>query len=101
MATATVAVEPELEIEPGDLYRISLEVYRSMGDLGLLFPEDRVELLDGLLVKKMTKKPRHSTVTQRIFMRFIPSLPTGWCARMEQPIELPGGPAGDSAPEPE
>ena len=99
MATATVAAEPESGIELDDLHRISLDVYRSMGELGLLFPDDRVELLDGLLVKKMTKKPRHSTVTQRIFIRFISSLPAFW--QMEQPIELPAGPAGDSAPEPD
>ena len=38
MATATVAVEPESGIELDDLHRISLDVYRSMGELGLLFP---------------------------------------------------------------
>ena len=34
-------------------------------------------------------------------MRFLAALPAGWFPRMEQPIELPGGPAGDSAPEPD
>ena len=101
MATATVTVEPSTGIEPDDLYRISLDVYRSMGDLGLLFPDDRVELLDGLLVRKMTKGPRHTTLTHRLRKRFDSDLPAGWFARMELPIELPAGPAGDSAPEPD
>jgi hypothetical protein len=101
MATASVTTEPETGIEADDLYRLSLEVYREMGDLGLLLPDDRVELLDGLLVKKMTKRPRHTTVTHRVFRRLDRALPAGWYARMEQPIELPGGPVGDSAPEPD
>ena len=101
MATADVEAVPSTGIEPDDLFRISLEVYNSMGELGLLLPDDRVELLDGLLVKKMTKRPRHTTVTHRVFRRVDSALPAGWYARMEQPIELPGGPVGDSAPEPD
>jgi Uma2 family endonuclease len=101
MATASVNVEPETGIELDDLYRLSLDVYSELGELGLLLPDDRVELLDGLLVKKMTKGPQHSTAAHRLFVRFLSSLPVGWFPRMEQPIELPGGPAGDSAPEPD
>jgi hypothetical protein len=101
MATATIMAQPSTGIEPDDLYRFPLELYRSIGDLGLLLPDDRVELLDGLLVKKMTKGPRHSTATHRVFMRFVSILPAGWLPRLEQPIELPGGPLGDSAPEPD
>jgi Uma2 family endonuclease len=100
-ANATVEVPPSSGSEPGDLFRISLEIYRTMGEVGLLVPTDRVELLDGLLVKKMTKGPSHTTVTLQLFMRLIASLPAGWFARKEDPIELPAGPAGDSAPEPD
>jgi Uma2 family endonuclease len=101
MATASVTNEPEAGIKLDDLYRISLDLYREMGEQGLLLPDDRVELLDGLLVKKMTKGPQHSTAAHGLFVRFLPILPAGWFPRMEQPIELPGGPAGDSAPEPD
>src|SRR5258707_4688016 len=98
MANLQVEVTQSTGPSLGELHRISLDVYRSMGELGLLFPDDRVELLDGLLVKKMTKYPQHSTVTHRIFMRLISSLPAGWVAPMEQPIELPAGAAGGNAP---
>jgi hypothetical protein len=101
MATASVTNEPETGIEIDDLYRISLDLYREMGEQGLLLPDDRVELLDGLLVKKLSKVPRYSTVTHGVFRHFLSRLPAGWYARMGQPIELPAGPAGDSAPEPE
>jgi Uma2 family endonuclease len=86
---------------PGELYRISLDVYREMGNLGLLAPSDRVELLDGLLVKKMTRGPRHVTVTHHIVRYRDAHLPAGWHSRKEAPIELPGGHEGDSSPEPD
>ncbi|MBX6314641.1 MAG: Uma2 family endonuclease [Isosphaeraceae bacterium] len=49
----------------------------------------------------MTKSPRHSTVAHRIFTRLLALLPAGWHLRKEAPVELPAGPAGDSAPEPD
>src|SRR3954453_2347106 len=73
-----------------------------MGELGLLSPDDRVELLDGFLVKKMTRGPRHVTVTRRLVKSFDAQLPASWSARQEAPIELPGGQdRPDSAPEPD
>src|SRR4051794_33553027 len=86
----------------GELHRLTLEVYRSMGELGLLSPDDRVELLDGLLVKKMTKGPRHVSANYRLIGLLNGRLPAGWSIRKEDPIELPGGPQRpDSAPEPD
>jgi hypothetical protein len=102
MANLQVEVTQSTGPSLGELHRISLDVYRSMGDLGLLSPDDRVELLDGLLVKKMTKGPRHVTVTQRLVHYLDAHLPAGWFARKEDPIELPGEPErADSAPEPD
>ncbi len=85
------------------LHRFSLKDYARMGRLGLIENDDRVELLDGLLVKKMTKGPRHASVTYRIFVSLIHRLPAGWLPRQEFPIILPGGPVSGapSAPEPD
>ncbi|HEU5116381.1 MAG TPA: Uma2 family endonuclease [Isosphaeraceae bacterium] len=96
MATATLPQETSTD----PWYRMSLETYRRMGELGLLQPSDRVELLDGILVKKMTKGPRHVLVTSRTFKLFLSLVPDGWVVRKEDPIELPS-PQGDSAPEPD
>lgn len=83
------------------LYRLSIDTYNRMGELGLIDPADRVELLDGLLVRKMTKGPRHVTATHRAFKLFLARLPEGWHPRVEAPVELPHGPDGDSSPEPD
>jgi len=99
MATATITAP--VRGTPAELYRLPLDVYRRMGELGLLLPSDRVVLLDGLLVKKMPKGPRHSTATIRTYKLLTALLPPCWTVRQEQPLELAGGPRGDSAPEPD
>ena len=99
MATATEL--PARTPEPADrLFRISIQTYHRMGELGLIAASDRVELLDGLLVRKMTKGPRHVTATHRAFKILLGRLPAGWHPRVESPVELPQGPDGDSSPEP-
>lgn len=99
---ATVTIPPPQVRLPGELFRISLDLYHRMGELGLLQTSDRVVLLDGLLVKKMTKKPRHVTSSQQTVDHVSAMLPAGWYVRKEDPISLSGGPEGaDSEPEPD
>lgn len=100
MATATPEVH-ESEPSPARLFRISLEMYKQMGESGLLSPHDRVELLDGLLVTKMPKGPRHVLVTIVAFKLRLRLIPEEFHPRFEAPVELRRGPQGDSAPEPD
>lgn len=98
---ATVASPPPPTL-PGNLFRMSLDLYHRIGELGLLTPADRVVLLDGLLVKKMTKGPRHATASQKSLKTLEAILPEGWHVRKEDPITLAGGPTGASSePEPD
>lgn len=99
MSTATV--EPRQEVVPERLHRLGLDIYHEMTRLGFLTEADRVVLLDGLLVKKITKHPPHATVTRAAFSALGAVLPAGWIVHKEDPISLPGGPRGDSEPEPD
>lgn len=102
MAAATLPMSSTIELDGADrLFRISIETYHRMGELGLITRHDRVELLDGLLVRKMTKGPRHVTATHRAFKILLARLPDGWHPRVESPVEIPQGPDGDSSPEPD
>lgn len=83
------------------LYRMPLDVYRNLAELGVLGPSDQVKLLDGLLVKKRPKTPYHCYVINGTLKHFIDTLPEGWHPRCYNPIELPDGPWGDSVPEPD
>jgi Uma2 family endonuclease len=54
------ASAPLPEDAPGvTLYRLSVDQYTEMVRSGIIGPDDRVELLEGLLVEKMTKNPPH------------------------------------------
>ena len=103
MATATEPANPPIApVEPAaGLFRISLDTYRQMGAAGLITRADRVELLDGLLVTKMTKGPRHVLSTLALMRWMTIHLPAGFHPRMEAPVELRRGPEGDSSPEPD
>ena len=56
------------ETPPLPIHRFTVEQYHRLGDLGVLTPEDRVELLEGWIVRKMYQKPRHGRrqTTQRL-----------------------------------
>ena len=71
-----------------DFYRMTVEEYERIAAAGIL-ADSRVELIDGYLVRKMTKKPRHVIVTERLRRLLEPMVPPGWHIRQEQPIRIP------------
>jgi len=78
------------------LWRISVDKYHQMIDAGILTDDDPIELLEGLLVEKMSKKPPHRAVTlllRRALERLIES---GWYIDSQEPITT-----FDSEPEPD
>lgn len=91
-ATVQAPLEPK---------RLSLAEYDGLGESGRLSPDDRVELLDGLVVKKMPKGNRHVAISRRIRRLLDQSLPPGWGSFKEDPIELPVGPTANAPSRPE
>ena len=51
--------EGTIPVVPHPLWRLSVERYHHMIQAGFLTEDDSVELLEGLLVAKMNKSPRH------------------------------------------
>jgi hypothetical protein len=92
MATAADICDPPVQ----SLYRLSVAQYDQLARLGVLTKEDRVELIEGLLVKKMTKNERHLTTVWLIQSALSRRLPEGWFAVTESPILL-----ARSEPEPD
>jgi len=79
-----------------DLARISVEQYDRMVANGALGSDDKIELLDGLLVQKMSKSPDH-VVSADVFRAVLAALlPNGWCLRGQDPLSL-----DTSVPEPD
>ena len=52
--------------EWSDLRKFTPAEYHRLVELGILLPDERVELLDGYVVKKMPHNPPHDSVVQRL-----------------------------------
>ena len=76
------------------LYRLTVEEYEQIA--GFL-DDDRVELIDGYLVKKMVKNPPHVVACARIRAALARIAPAGWHTRPGEPIRI----AGRTEPEPD
>ena len=98
MTTITTPPVP-LILPPGLVpYRLTVDQYEAMADAGILHKHDRLELIEGMLVKKMTKKPDHSAGSEKGRRAIDRALPAGWHTRHEQPIRIA---PRDSEPEPD
>ena len=78
------------------LWRISVSQYHAMIDSGALTEADTIELLQGWLVAKMPKKPKHSTITRIIRKLLSEIVPSGWYVDSQEPLTT-----SDSEPEPD
>jgi Uma2 family endonuclease len=78
------------------LYRFSVKQYEKMMDVGVLSNGDRVELIEGIVVMKMTQHPPHAVAIDYTMDALRNLLPEGWRLREQKPIKL-----SDSEPEPE
>jgi Uma2 family endonuclease len=76
--------------------RFTVDKYHEMIDKGILTDDDPVELLEGWLVTKMPKKPRHRLVTQLTGDVLNRLMMAGWHVATQDPITLK-----NSEPEPD
>jgi Uma2 family endonuclease len=81
-------------------HRITVKEYHRMAEAGIFGPEPRLELLEGMLVDKMTKNPPHILVTDlldNLFHRLLPE-GSGYCTSMGNPVTIEDR---DGEPEPD
>jgi len=100
MVTETASVDRRVaevaDVGSLGLWRLSVEQYHAMGHAGILEDGAPIELLEGLLVAKVTKNPPHELVKQLLPTAIERMLPSGWFVRREAPLTL-----ADSEPEPD
>ncbi len=78
------------------LYRLTVEQYHAMAGAGILTDDDPVELLEGLLVCKMTKYRPH-TMTTGLLRDALSEIVSSWCyVDAQEPVTT-----SDSEPEPD
>jgi Uma2 family endonuclease len=95
MSTITLAETlPPSTWTPAPLYRMTVDEYERIGEF---LDDKRVELINGLLVKKMTQGDLHSAADELLGPALARAIPAGWHARGDKPVRLPP----DSIPEPD
>lgn len=85
---------PEPTIRPH--YRFTVEQYHRMVQSGILSANDRVELIEGLIVEKKSHNPPHDSCVSRVMRVLARLLPDEWVLRVQAAITL-----GNSEPEPD
>jgi len=68
------------------LRRFSVAQYHQLGELGVLTPDDRVELLEGWIVEKMNQRPIHGYVVGLLSEWFQSRIRPGFIVRSQLPI---------------
>jgi Uma2 family endonuclease len=97
--TSTHSVEsPDLsDWIPSPLFRMTLERYEQMVESGAFTEHDRVHLINGFLVAKMTQGDPHCVSDDLCRNAIAGVLPRGWFVRSDKPVRLPP----NSKPEPD
>lgn len=85
---------PPIPAEP--VYRMTVEQYHAAVRAGVFTEDDPIELLEGVLVQKMTKNPPHVLALGNLVEVVSRTVPTGWTVRSQDPITL-----ADGEPEPD
>ncbi len=89
-ATA-VPLPPQATFTTDPVFRLTVDQYHEMIDRGTLTAGDPVELIEGVLVYKMSKNPPHVAASRRCRRAVEAVLPPSHFYDVEQPITLPDG----------
>ncbi len=88
MATGVVTGKGVQGVRFEELHRMTVNEYERLADSGIL-DDPQVELINGLMVKKMTKKPRHLSACELLAGVLEALLPAGWYIREQNPLRIP------------
>jgi Uma2 family endonuclease len=77
--------------------KFTLDEYHKMIEMGVLVSGEPYELLEGNLVRKMSRGSPHDSSLMVLIKRLFKSVPQGWEVRGQSAITLPSG----SEPEPD
>jgi Uma2 family endonuclease len=80
-----------------DIHRWTREDYERMAEAGLFRPDERVELVDGIIYEMTPQGGLHATVVWKAHELLRSALPPGFFVRSQMPLAL----TADSEPEPD
>jgi Uma2 family endonuclease len=86
--TKTKVRTPPSRLAAAEVYRLTVDEYERLAEAAIL-ADDRIELIDGYLVRKMTVNPPHAFAVDVSRAHLTPLLPAGWFIREEKPVRIP------------
>jgi len=89
--------DPGLMIVLNRQRRLSVEDYHRMTEAGILDEDDRVELIEGVIVEMSPQGPKHAKLIQRLCDPTFARMPPDQVMRCQLPLTL----GRDSEPEPD
>jgi len=92
------APQPPWVPSPPTLYRLSIAQYEAMVASGVFTKRDRLHLINGFLVARMTEYPPHAAACDGVRLAIEALLPAGWYIRSDKPLKIPNS---ISVPEPD
>jgi Uma2 family endonuclease len=94
------AADPVCDWVPAvkSIYRLSVEQYEAMVASGVFKKRDRLELINGFLVSKMTEHPPHAVASTMLWEAMLLLVAVGWHLRLDKPLRIP---LWSSVPEPD
>ena len=74
---------------PEEIYRLNVDQYESMVSAGLFTKHDKIHLINGILVAKMTTKPPHVIACEKTRDALLRIVLKGWRVMVEAPVRIP------------
>ncbi len=97
--TVTLPLMPAPEFAEGAGFRpFTIDEYHQMIRAGILVDGEPIELLEGWMIKKMSRGTPHDSAVQALNKRLVRLAPAGWDVRGQSAVTLT---TDDSEPEPD
>jgi Uma2 family endonuclease len=74
---------------PRSIYRLSVDQYDALVASGVFAKRDRFQLINGILVAKMTEHPPHAVASTMLWEAYLPLVPAGWHLRVDKSLRIP------------
>jgi Uma2 family endonuclease len=99
MSTDTQGIQPADEPNRACYppFHMSVDQYDKLVHSGVFTKRDKLQLVDGILVSKVTQNPPHSVADLLCGKALARVIPVGWHVRPDKPVRLPP----DGEPEPD
>lgn len=98
MAVQSGAKTYQLDVGRLDIRRFSLDEYHQLVEIGFLYEDEPVELIEGVLHSKDRQSPPHAQSRRRLASSIFDQLIERTTVRIGDPITIP---SSDSEPEPD